>query len=177
VRAQAWRSSGAATAFLSSRSSTSSTSLRCSFSFFPSPPPPLVWRRRKGKGHGRLGFQAAASRGSYGAALGFAARARTMRAVMPGVRATATRRASGDCRCGPRVCSAGGQGAGEKGGRARAITLGCRGAGRRASWLVTRVSGGCGGRERGKGRGAAVTASCRGSGRAAEGSERSRGGG
>jgi hypothetical protein len=38
--------------------------------------------------------------GSYGAALGLVAQARTLRAAMPGVRATATWRASGGCGVG-----------------------------------------------------------------------------
>jgi hypothetical protein len=48
--------------------------------------------------------------------LGLAARARTPRAAMPGVRAMATRHASGGCGPGVRVCGAGGRGAGEKKG-------------------------------------------------------------
>jgi hypothetical protein len=53
-----------------------------------------------------------------GAALGLAARARTPRAVMPGVRATATRHASGGCGAGLGFGGVGGRGAGEKGARA-----------------------------------------------------------
>jgi hypothetical protein len=54
---------------------------------------------------GRLGFQAVASGGSYGAALGFAVRARTPRVAMPGVRAMATQRASGGCGAGLRFAA------------------------------------------------------------------------
>jgi hypothetical protein len=52
-----------------------------------------------------------------GAALGHAARARTPRAAMPGVRATATRHASGGCDVGLGFGGVGGRGAGEKGAR------------------------------------------------------------
>jgi hypothetical protein len=52
-----------------------------------------AWRRRNGTGvRGWLGFWAAAE-GFYGVTQGLAARARTPKAAMPGVRAMATRRA------------------------------------------------------------------------------------
>jgi hypothetical protein len=86
---------------------------------------------------------------------------------MPGVRATATRRASGGCGHETRVCGASGRGAGEKeGARGR---LRCAVAERSERGRpVTRAKAGAQAKEK-KGKGAAVRAPCRGAGRAAGG--------
>jgi hypothetical protein len=70
------------------------------FPFSPSSPlsSPRATAAGRRLGFAWLGFLGAATGGFlWVAALGFAARARAPRAVMPGVRATATRRASGGC--------------------------------------------------------------------------------
>jgi hypothetical protein len=155
-----WHRPGEASAVMSSSSSRSSSP--------PLPPssPVLVCRRRKGR-QGLLGFRGPAS-GFLRGGPRVAAWAWTPRAVMPGVRTTATRRASGDCRHGTRVCSAGGRVAGEKRGRARG-RLRCAVAERSwRGWSVTGAEAGAQVKEK-KGKGATVRAPCRGAGRAADG--------
>jgi hypothetical protein len=69
---------------------------------------------------------------------------------MPGVRATATWRASGGWSVGLGFAAQAAGARGKKGARGWAVTLGCRGAGRRA-WLAGDMrERGHGGRERGK---------------------------
>jgi hypothetical protein len=100
------------------------------------------------------------------------ARARTPRAAMPGVRAVATRRASGGCGAGLGFAAQAAGARGKKGTCARAVTPGCRGAGRRAGLADDARERGRGGRERGKeGRGRLRPVVAR-RGRAATGPER-----
>jgi hypothetical protein len=97
----------------------------------PAPAPPLlslplVRRRRKGKGHGWLGFRAAASGGFLwggprACGAGPDAQGGDARRSCHGHAARIRR-----LRRGIRVCGVGGRGAGEKGGRAREVTPGCR---------------------------------------------------
>jgi hypothetical protein len=134
----------------------------------PAPPSllslPLVRRRRNGRGARVARVSGGDLGGFYGATLGLAAWARTPRAAMPGVRATATRHAIGGCGARVRVCGAGGRGG-------RAVT------GMSRSRVVRELAGDAsercrGGEEKRKRGGAAVGAPCRGAGDAAERSER-----
>jgi hypothetical protein len=74
------------------------------------------------QGRGWLGFLGGGRGVLMGAALALAAQARTPWAAMPGVRAMATRHASGGCVAGLGFGGVGGRGAGKRGARGRAVT-------------------------------------------------------